>query len=150
MHELVCSCDPKMLHWSPSWGKRLQFTHCTSLSGRLCLQALIILPMNSPNHYPAHFPSLLPLPYWGAIIELIQINYHFLKIEEKNELPKTYYSVTPNQVEMSFLCFWIIYALPNAEISGKGAPQTAVGMPIILCLVSHKTHARTQIYIIFY
>lgn len=56
------------------------------------------LPVKSPNHYPAPFPSLPCLPYWGAITELTQINGHFLKIEEKNELPKTSYNVTPNQV----------------------------------------------------
>lgn len=65
---------------------------------RFVLTIIDYLPMNSPNHYPAHFPSFLPLPYWGVIIELIQINYHFLKIEEKNELPKTSYGVTQNQV----------------------------------------------------
>lgn len=81
------------------------------------------LPMNSSNQNPVHFTSLPPFPYqcnyWT------NTNYHFFfNIGRSKGASQSILQYIQNQTRMSWLCFGIICAIPNAQIFEGDAAQS--------------------------
>ena len=81
------------------------------------------LPMNSSNQNRVHFTSLPPFPYQGNY--WTNTNSHFFfNIGRRKGASQSTLQYIQNQTRMSWLCFGIICAIPNAQIFEGDAAQS--------------------------